>query len=138
MEDENSTALQLWTSRLKGRAPSLLMHLPVSKGLEIASVSSSVSCSVPLCAPPPSPLVLWPLTSTPSVLLSTHCVPLKEPRGQSGSSEGENAIASLACLFKAAIMRVARDTPVWKPAHPNPAPEALRTAPWVMGIVYSH
>ena len=56
------------------------------------SVSSSVSCPMPLCGPPrPSPLVLWPLTSTPSVLLSTHCVPLKEPRGQSGSSEGENA-----------------------------------------------
>lgn len=27
---------------------------------------------------------------------------------------------------------------VWKPAHPGPAPEPLRTAPWVMGIVYSH
>lgn len=27
---------------------------------------------------------------------------------------------------------------VWKPAHPGPAPEALCTAPWVMGIVYSH
>lgn len=27
---------------------------------------------------------------------------------------------------------------VWKPAHPGPAPGALRTAPWVMGIVCSH
>lgn len=27
---------------------------------------------------------------------------------------------------------------VWKPAHPGPAPGALRTALWVMGIVCSH
>lgn len=27
---------------------------------------------------------------------------------------------------------------VWKLAHPGPAPEAVHTAPWVIGIVYSH
>lgn len=31
-----------------------------------------------------------------------------------------------------------RHPKVWKLAHPGPAPEALRTAPWVMDIVYSH
>lgn len=34
---------------------------------------------MPLCGPWSPPLALWPLTSTPSVLLSTHCVPSKSP-----------------------------------------------------------
>lgn len=44
------------------------------------SVSFSLSISSPLCGPWSPPLDLWPLASTPSVLLSTHCVPSKNLR----------------------------------------------------------
>lgn len=43
------------------------------------SLSFSLCFHAPLGGPLSPPLVLWPLTSTPSVLLSTHCAPLKEP-----------------------------------------------------------
>lgn len=35
---------------------------------------------MPLCGPWSPPLNPWPLTSTPNVLLSTHCVPSKSSR----------------------------------------------------------
>lgn len=44
------------------------------------SLSFSMCFWLPLCGPWSPPLALWPLTSTPSVLLSTHCIPSKSPR----------------------------------------------------------
>lgn len=35
---------------------------------------------MPLCGPWSPPLALWPQTSTPNVLLSTHCIPSKSSR----------------------------------------------------------